>query len=78
MTNKMNATQPTNALVHVLSCFAARENATVEDVVALAKELTAVLGDAANRDVPPSLLSASGLEKQVAVPAVPVDQSVTD
>ncbi|MFC6639653.1 MucR family transcriptional regulator [Sulfitobacter sediminilitoris] len=78
MTNKINATQPTNALVQVLSCFAARENATVEDVVALAKQLKAVLGDAANKDVPRSLVSTADLSTQIAVPAVPLDQSVTD
>lgn len=67
-----------NALTHVLSSFAARENATVEDVVALAKQLIPLIFETSNKDFDPTRELALPLATQIAVPAVPLDQSVSD
>ncbi|WP_281990538.1 MucR family transcriptional regulator [Sulfitobacter geojensis] len=65
------------AVRSVLTSFAARENATVEDVLALARSLPAALGDNAN-SITPEQQTAAINSLQTARPAVAIDQSVSD
>ncbi|MBM1689259.1 MucR family transcriptional regulator [Sulfitobacter geojensis] len=65
------------AVRSVLTSFAARENATVEDVLALARSLPAALGDNAS-SITPEQQTAAINSLQTARPAVAIDQSVSD
>lgn len=65
------------AVRSVLTSFAARENATVEDVLALARSLPAALGDNAS-SITPEQKTATINSLQTARPAVAIDQSVSD
>jgi predicted transcriptional regulator len=74
-----NVTLP-QATLQVLSAFAARETATVDDILALARQLPAALAQVATPQ-----RSGSATAQQIPIqpamiahPAVPVDQSVTD
>lgn len=74
-----NTVDPSDAALEVLSAFASRENATVEDVLALARQLPTALsgitGAIANLTQPP----APGAQPTAfATPAVPISESVSD
>lgn len=66
-----------DAVLSVLSSFASRENATVEDVLALARQLPAALGDN-NASVPVEPQTAMTETIETARPAVAIDQSISD
>lgn len=66
-----------DAAVSVLSSFASRENATVEDVLALARKLPAVLGNVEQpHSFAPQIRTSEVIE--TVRPAVAIDQSVSD
>lgn len=72
-----NAMLISDAALKVLSNFASRENATVEDVLALAAKLPAALGKVQYPQL--SAPQTGAIEVlQTARPAVPIDQSVSD
>ncbi|GAA6176159.1 MucR family transcriptional regulator [Sulfitobacter pacificus] len=72
-----NAMLVSDATFSILSSFASRENATVEDVLALASKLPAVLG---GREQPATALAqiVSSKPHETVRPAVAIDQSVSD
>lgn len=72
-----NSISISDAVVRIVSSFAARDNATVEEVLALAQQLPGALGSAVQITARASQITPS-VHIGIAHPAVPVDQSVTD
>lgn len=74
----MDGIQIDEAMVQVLSSFASRENATVDEVIALARRLPSALGATAAAEPEAAPAANASTSPRTAVPAVPVDQSVSD
>lgn len=75
----LNNAPLSDAVVRVLSRFAARENATVEEIVALARQLPAALGGSAEFPQETAIVKMVGPGSPSSIlPAVPIDQSVSD
>lgn len=74
----MDGIQIDEAMVQVLSSFASRENATVDEVIALARRLPSALGATAAAEHEAAPAANASTSPRTAVPAVPVDQSVSD
>lgn len=74
-----NTVDPSDAALKVLSAFASRENATVEDVLSLARQLpnalSGITGAIANAGEAPKPPVPTAV---IAHPAVPVSKSVTN
>jgi predicted transcriptional regulator len=67
-----------DAALRIVTEFASRENATVDDVLSLARQLPAALGYANSMAVQPDPVPASSTQQSDARPAVDVSQSVSD
>lgn len=74
----MDGIQIDEAMVQVLSSFASRENATVDEVIALARRLPSALGATTAAEPEAAPAANASTSPRTAVPAVPVDQSVSD
>jgi predicted transcriptional regulator len=66
------------AIAQIVSNFAKRENATVEEILALAQQLPAALGSSTDQFIPHA--PQAELDGHIATvqPAVAIDQSVSD
>ncbi|MDF3414843.1 MucR family transcriptional regulator [Sulfitobacter sp. M57] len=71
-----NAVLISNAVLQVLSSFASRENATVEDVLTLAGKLPAILDN--REQSKPAISQVAAPATNTVKPAVAIEKSVSD
>lgn len=67
-----------DAVAQIVSNFAARENVTVEEILSLAQQLPAALGNSTDDIFPRAPLAEPDGYIATAQPAVAIDQSVSD